>query len=241
MSTSWRYPAVIAHRCGGALAPENTLAGLFIAARLGVKAVEFDVMLSADGVPVLIHDDTLERTSNGRGKVADTPLAELQQLDAGSFQHPAFAGERIPTLVETIDTCNRLGLAINLEIKPAPGTDQHTAEVICRTLHDHPVAAGLIFSSFSLPALYAAKAAAPQIPRAWLTGFPPEGWLAELAALEATALHCAARTVTPAVVEAAAAGGWAVACYTVNTAAEAEALRKIGVVAVFSDRPDRVS
>ncbi|MDP3036273.1 MAG: glycerophosphodiester phosphodiesterase family protein, partial [Rhodocyclaceae bacterium] len=85
------YPRIIAHRCGGALAPENSLAGLAIAARLGCRAVEFDVMLTADGVPLLIHDETLRRTTTGRGRVAEMTLAEIRRFDAGGPHHAAFA------------------------------------------------------------------------------------------------------------------------------------------------------
>ena len=96
----WLLPRVFAHRCGGALAPENTLAGLHIAAALGFGAVEFDVMLSASGTPWLIHDETLERTTNGAGRVCDTPDGVLQTLDAGVFRHPSFAGEPLPAFAE---------------------------------------------------------------------------------------------------------------------------------------------
>ncbi|HRC61180.1 MAG TPA: glycerophosphodiester phosphodiesterase family protein, partial [Candidatus Propionivibrio aalborgensis] len=83
----WTLPRVFAHRCGGALAPENTLAGLRMAAAMGCRAVEFDVMLSADSSPWLIHDETLERTTNGAGRVCDTSDDALRKLDAGSYQH----------------------------------------------------------------------------------------------------------------------------------------------------------
>ena len=92
------YPRIIAHRCGGALAPENTLAGLRLAARLGCGGVEFDTMLAADGVPVLMHDETLERTTSGCGRVADLDSISLARFDAGSRHHPAFAAEPVPTL-----------------------------------------------------------------------------------------------------------------------------------------------
>ena len=88
----WPLPRVVAHRCGGSLAPENTLAGLPITAALGFGAVEFDVMLSADNTPWLIHDETLERTSNGKGLVSATPDSVLQSLDAGAYYHRSFVG-----------------------------------------------------------------------------------------------------------------------------------------------------
>ena len=118
-------PRLIAHRCGGNRAPENTLAGLHEAARAGCRAVEFDVMLSADGTPVLIHDETLERTTNGVGRVCETPDAVLFSLDAG-------AGERIPTLAEAAVLCQRYGLLANIEIKPATGHEAATGASVAR-------------------------------------------------------------------------------------------------------------
>ena len=87
----WSWPEVIAHRCGGALAPENTLAGLAIAARLGCRAVEFDVMLARDGVPVLIHDETLDRCASVAGRVVDLDGAQLMATDVGARFHAAEA------------------------------------------------------------------------------------------------------------------------------------------------------
>jgi glycerophosphoryl diester phosphodiesterase len=113
-------PRWIAHRGGGSLAPENTLAGIRLAARLGYRAVEFDVMLSADGTPFLIHDETLERTTNGHGRVCATPDDVLLTLDAGG-------GERIPAAAAAL--CRQYGLLANVEIKPAAGYERQTAEV----------------------------------------------------------------------------------------------------------------
>ena len=118
-------PRWIAHRGGGSLAPENTLAGIRLAARLGYRAVEFDVMLSGDGTPVLIHDETLGRTTNGTGPICETPDALLFSLDAGE-------GERIPRFAEAAGLCRELGLLANVEIKPATGHELVTAEVVSR-------------------------------------------------------------------------------------------------------------
>lgn len=105
----WPWPGVIAHRCGGALAPENTLAGLAIAARLGCTAVEFDVMLSQDGVPVLIHDETLDRCAISSGRVAGISAERLMATDVGVRFHPAFAGETIPSLAAAPTTLSSAG------------------------------------------------------------------------------------------------------------------------------------
>ena len=92
----WGLPRVFAHRCGAVLAPKNTLCGLRVTVAMGGRAVEFDVMLSADGSPWFIHDETLERTTNGTGRVCETSDSLLRCLDAWSYQHPAFAGEPLP-------------------------------------------------------------------------------------------------------------------------------------------------
>lgn len=235
---SWRYPRVVAHRCGGALAPENTLAGLRIAARLGVKAVEFDAMLSADGVPVLIHDETLERTTDGRGQVADIALADLQKLDAGSHQHRSFAGEPIPTLAAALALCDELKLAVNLEIKPALGHESVTGSTVATLAAVCAPRAGLILSSFSTTALASARELAPELPRALLVETIPADWSQALKEHGCMALHTSARKLDHDLAKAVIKAGIPIACYTVNQFAEAESLFALGVSAVFSDRPD---
>jgi glycerophosphoryl diester phosphodiesterase len=156
------YPRIIAHRCGGALAPENTLVGLQIAARLGCRGVEFDAMLAADGVPVLIHDETLERTTSGSGRVADMGSTQLVNLDAGAKHHPAFAGEPLPTLGQALLLCAELGLWANVEIKPSVGQEVETGRVVARQAA--AAKCTVLLSSFSESALISAADAAPQLP-----------------------------------------------------------------------------
>lgn len=153
--SDWGWPGLIAHRCGGALAPENTLAGLGVAARLGCVAVEFDAMLSADGVPLLMHDETLDRTAGVPGCVAAMPAAALLATDVGGVFHPAFRGETIPRLIDALARCRALGFAANLEIKPATGVEIETGRVVGELLasmapEERPV---LLLSSFSADAL----------------------------------------------------------------------------------------
>jgi len=238
---AWPLPRLFAHRCGGALAPENTLAGLVVAARLGCRAVEFDVMLSADGTPWLIHDETLERTTDGSGCVAASPDALLAKLDAGCRQHPAFAGEPLPTLASAAALCRRLGLHANVEIKPAAGFEAVTGEVVARAVADlwRDVPAPLV-SSFSAEALAAARRVAPQLPLGCLWTQPSADWRALFDSLQAFSVHCAADRVTDDFLAAADAAGAPVLCFTVNDAAQASALWRRGVAAVFSDRPDRL-
>ncbi|WP_291991572.1 glycerophosphodiester phosphodiesterase [Candidatus Accumulibacter sp. ACC003] len=237
----WSLPRVFAHRCGGALAPENTLAGLRIAARLGVRAVEFDVMLSADGSPWLIHDETLERTSNGVGAVCETRDACLRALDAGAYRHAAFTGEPLPSLEAAARLCRQLRLMVNVEIKPAAGFEATTGAVVARCVRELWAGVELpLLSSFSEVALAAAREAAPELPLGSLFERPPADWLARVNRVAALSLHCAAASLDDEVLRSARANGIPVLCYTVNEPQAAAALFARGVMAVFSDRFDCV-
>lgn len=229
-------PRWFAHRGGGSLAPENTLAGIRLAARLGYQAVEFDVMLSADGTPVLIHDATLERTTNGRGAVGETPDAILFALDAGN-------GQRIPRLSEAAALCREYGLLANVEIKPAAGQERRTAETVCRMVAERWAGASPkpLLSSFSPEALEVARDLAPDVPRALLFDRVPGDWFDESRRLRVATLHCNADHLTDDLVLEAAAASIPVLCYTVNAADQAEILFQRGVTALFTDRLDLFS
>lgn len=232
-----RYPRIIAHRGGGALAPENTLTGLRLAARLGCHGVEFDVMLSADGVPILMHDETLERTTDGCGPVAQERFATLRELDAGIRHGAAFRGERIPTLDEALALCAELGLWANVEIKPSAGRAAETGAVVGRMLAAQWAGKGVV-SSFSETALAAARSRAGDKRFALLVEAIPADWPAQLADLGCAALHCCAADADPAVVAAIAAAGVPLAGYTVNRGDAAQRFFAAGAAAIFTDRPD---
>ena len=155
---------MIGHRGAAARAPENTLAGLREAHELGARWVEFDVMLSRDGVPVLIHDETLQRTTDGRGAVARHTAAEIRPLDAGAWFAPEFAGERVPTLEEAVALLLELGLHANVEIKPATGHevgDRRGGRRRCLQRLWPKTGPRLLLSSFERDALAAAQRVAP--------------------------------------------------------------------------------
>lgn len=233
-----RLAPVIGHRGAAAAAPENTLAGLAAAAALGARWVEFDVMLSADEVPVLHHDDNLKRTTGLDRLVVETPLAELRRLDAGGWFSPAFAGERIPTLEEAVACLLERGLIPNLEIKPPAGRDVVTAEVIVSQLgglwpKDRPAP---LISSFSRMALAAVRVLAPGWPRGLVADGLPEDWLATTAALGCASLHLGSRGLSRAQVAEVKKAGLKVAVFTVNRPARARELLSWGVDAVFTDR-----
>lgn len=236
---AYPLPRWIAHRGGGALAPENTLAGFGLAARLGFKAVEFDVMLTADGVPVLMHDETLKRTTGARGRLADQPWAEVARLDAGAAFHPAYAGEPVPSLEAAIACCARLGLAANVEIKPASGHDAATGTATAAMVDRlWPEGLPVLLSSFSETALAAARDAAPRLPRGLLLRRIPRNWRERLDALGCSALHARADGLDAETLAPLHAAGVPVAAYTVNSPAEAERCFGLGVVALFTDRLD---
>jgi glycerophosphoryl diester phosphodiesterase len=220
------YPRIIAHRCGGALAPENTLAGLEAAARLGCRAVEFDVMLTADGIPILMHDETLERTTRCTGRVAARTLAEIRACD-----------DSVPTLAEAMDACRRHGFWVNVEIKPSAGREEETGIVVGDWLSRHWDGHGVV-SSFAGKSALAARRALPAAGFALLCEALPDDWCERCARLDATAVHLAATAATPEAVGRLRAAGLAVACYTVNRRDAAEHLLAQGVAGIFTDRPD---
>lgn len=234
------WPQLLAHRCGGAHAPENTLAGLFMAARLGCRAVEFDVMLSRDAVPVLIHDETLMRTAGIPGRVCELDAARLLATDVGRSFHPAFAGETIPSLEAALAACRDLGLAANLEIKPAAGFELRTGQVVgdlLRTLTPSALPP-MLLSSFSLPALRAAAERAPDFTRALLVEAYSPKHAAQAVDQGCAYLNVGVAGLDEAHVRAAHAAGLRLLVYTVNDRRIAAQFMEWGVDGLFSDRPD---
>jgi len=248
----WPYPKIIAHRGGGVLAPENTLAAFRCGATHGARAVEFDVMLAKDGVPVVMHDPTLGRTVSGTGSVSDYTSHELTLMDAGSWFGRDFAGERVPTYEQAAAFCIDNQIWMNVEIKPVPGFEEATGRVVAhytkRLFADllargdaDPARAGLpLFSSFSYEALRAARRAAPAIPRGYLLDRVPPDWQERIAELGAVAIDTSYRHLTKAQARAIKAAGLGLFCYTVNDPECARKLFSWGVDAICTDRIDLI-
>ena len=238
--TGWPYPPLMAHRGGGALAPENTLAGFRAAVRYGFSAAECDVKLSADQVCVLMHDDTLERTSSGHGALAQQPMAGLAELDAGSWLGAEFAGEPIPTLANVAAYCRANQLLLNIELKPGPGQEAMTGRLVAQAAARIWTGSEVppLLSSFSRVALLAAATAAPDLPRAWLTEAVPDDWASVLEQLGAVALHVDGQFLTRPQASAIKAAGYGLLCYTVNDLASAQRLYQWGVDCLCTDRLD---
>jgi glycerophosphoryl diester phosphodiesterase len=242
----WPFPKVIAHRGGGTLAPENTIAGLRCGVEHGYRAVEFDVMLSADGVPVLMHDPAFGRTVAGIGNVSETSAKLLATMDAGSWFGPKFAGEPVPNFAEVIGFCHQHGIWMNAEIKPSPGyaadTGRAAAAVLKQALAEQGRQAMMpLFSSFSPEALMAARDIAPEIPRGLLIDRVPDDWPARLAQVSAVALHTNHKNLKEEQAKAIKDAGFGLFCYTVNDPDIAQRLLDWGVDAFCTDRVDLIA
>ena len=231
-------PRVIGHRGAAACAPENTLAGFRRAKALGCGWVEFDVRLTVDGAPILMHDDRLGRTTNGSGRVAALSLAAIRRCDAGGWFDRSFAGELVPTLDEAIAVLAELGLGVNLEVKAARGGGAETGAAAAGLLARlWPVRLPALISSFLPDALAAAREHAPQIPRGLLFHSVPKNWRTRAESQGCAAIHADHRLLRPAIVAEIVNSGYSVLAYTVNDAARARTLFGWGVASVFSDVP----
>lgn len=242
MTAPLSLPRVIGHRGAKRYAPENTIAGLVTAARQGARMVEVDVKLTRDRVPILMHDDTLDRTTDGTGPVAEWDFAEIAPLDAGSHLHEDFAGERVPTLAAALEVCRRLDLAINLELKPNPGEAETTALValtLARTLWPDAAPPPLL-SSFDPACLEAAKTVAADWPRGMLFWDRPADWEDIARAVGATTVNLNGERETPADVADIAQAGWPVLIYTINDPAPAQAFIDAGARSIVTDVPKKL-
>jgi glycerophosphoryl diester phosphodiesterase len=239
---SLKSPRVIGHRGAAGHAPENTLESIRTAARLGATWVEFDVHLTSDKVPVLIHDDTLDRTTDSDGPVDHKSLTALQSVDAGTWYAKAFAGEPIPTLDATLRLLASLGLGANVEIKPSPSREAETGSVVAKMLREQWPGAlpAPILSSFNTESLAAARDVAPQIARALLVSRPGRDWANSLRALDCNALHCGHRYLTARDAEQILRAGYPLRIYTVNERTKAEVLFRWGAESIITDYPDRI-
>ena len=235
------WPLWIAHRGAGKLAPENTLAAFRVGAAHGYRAFECDVKLSADGVPFLLHDDTLDRTTPEQGVAGLRPWAELSRLDAGSWHSRAFAGEALPSLDAIAAYVQRNAFALNLEIKPTPGQEHATGVAVGQACLGLWAAAEspLLFSSFRPDALQGARESAPAIPRALLIDTLWPGWFQMAQQLACVAVVSNHRLMDAALLSQLHDAGLRALCYTVNEVADAQRLLALGIDGLITDAVDR--
>ncbi len=262
---AWPYPRWVAHRGAGKLAPENTLAAFRLGASHGYRMFECDVKLSADGVPFLLHDATLGRTTNASiralapveyAQAAIKDVADdasmiagnhewntLSQLDAGSWHSRTYAGEPLPTLEAVAAFCLRNQYYLNIEIKPTPGTERDTGEVVAQ--HAARLWAGQavppLLTSFSPDALEGAMDSQPELPRGLLLDALWSGWLETALRLGCQAIICNHKLWDSSSVTQAKSAGMRTLSYTVNDEPVAQRLIDLGTDGIITDRVDLFS
>ncbi|WP_427915168.1 glycerophosphodiester phosphodiesterase [Ramlibacter sp. MMS24-I3-19] len=237
---AWNYPRWIAHRGAGKLAPENTLAAFRLGASHGYRMFECDAKLSSDGVVFLMHDATLDRTTNGSGVGGERPWHELSQLDAGDWHSRAYAGEPLATLENLARYCRANACLLNIEIKPTPGVEQPTGEVVAREARRLWAGADVppLLTSFRPEALQGAMQAAPELPRGLLVDTLWDGWFdiaRQLQCVAVVANHALWDAATVAQVHGA---GMRCLSYTVNDDWAAQRLLALGTDGIITDRVD---
>ncbi|WP_337287642.1 glycerophosphodiester phosphodiesterase family protein [Candidatus Methylomirabilis sp.] len=227
----------IAHRGASAQAPENTMAALEKAVELGADAIELDLHVSRDGELVVIHDVTLDRTTDGRGPVHTHSLQELKQLDAGRWFGESFAGQRIPTLAEVLDRfAGKVPLA--LEVKAGSAFFPGIEERVVSALREHQVLSQVAVASFDHHALFRLKELEPYLrTAALLVGRPMSmSAVAGPSKVDAMALECS--LVTKTEIDACRASGLQLVVWVVNEPAQMRHFIDLGIDGIITDRPD---
>lgn len=240
---AWPYPRWIAHRGAGKLAPENTLAAFRCGAERGYRMFECDAKLSADGVVFLMHDATLERTTNGHGIGGDLTWQALSQLDAGSWHSRAYTGESLPTLEALARFCLANGHLLNIEIKPTPGTEVATGEAVARLVTRLWAGAAVppLLSSFQPESLAAVHQTAAHLPRGLLVDTLWDGWFEKALALDCVAIVANFALWDAATVSQVHGAGMRCLSYTVNDDWAAQHLLALGTDGIITDQIDLFS
>ena len=235
-----KHPLNYAHRGASHDAPANTLAAFHLAAELGADGIEFDVHLSKDGEAVVIHDFSLDGTTDGQGQVRDHTLAELRELDAGSWFDAAYAGQRIPTLQEVVDNVGHR-LQFNIELKTKGLRDEGLAAEVVRIVEDNNLSGRVIISSFSPLLLRWVRKANPTIPLGLLYSTDQnlplrKAWFRHL--LHVEALHPHYSMVNSQYVGWARARGYRLHVWTADDPVVMRELIQLGVDIIITNRPD---
>lgn len=239
--SNWPYPHIVAHRGGGKLAPENTLAAIDVGARYGHTMIEFDAKLSKDGQIFLLHDDNLERTSNGWGVAGELSWSDLLKVDAGGWFSGEFKGEPLPLLSEVAERCRQHGMMANIEIKPTTGTGPLTGKVVALAARElWTEMTPPLLSSFEIDALEAAQQAAPELPRGLLLDEWRDDWQALTERLECVSIHLNHKLLDEARVRMLRDAGLRILVYTVNQPARAAELLRWGVDSICTDKIDDI-
>lgn len=246
IAKNWPYPRWVGHRGAGKLAPENTMAAFRLGAAHGYRMFECDVKLSADGVPFLMHDDTLDRTTSGQGIGGQQRWHALSQLDAGGWHSRADAGEPLASLANVARYCLANGFFLNIEIKPTPGAEYQTGEVVAEHAAQlwQGQAVPPLLTSFKVESLRGARAAeggGAALPRGLLLEQLWDGWFEAARELECVAVVCNHTLWDAANVARVQQAGLRTLSYTVNDEWAAQRLIDLGTDGIITDRVDRFS
>jgi glycerophosphoryl diester phosphodiesterase len=236
------FPQYIAHRGAGSLAPENTMAALRMAHSYGINAVEFDVMLAKNHVPMLNHDNQLGRNILGTGEFIEYDSHALDHMDAGSYHSNQFIAEPVARFQTAFEFCIKHQLWMNIELKPYPGQDIITGHIVAQTIKNHQQRyphhhAHYLISSFSIDALLATKKELPTAPLAMLWEQLPTNWQTTLKSINCTTIHLNYQTLTTPQINALLKHHITIRCYTVNDQTQATNLFIEGIHGIFTDNP----
>ncbi len=233
-------PLIWGHRGASAEAPENTMAAFELAARMGADGVELDVQRCGSGEVVVLHDESLGRTTGRAALIGETPWSVVRMLDAGARKAPRFAGARVPLLAEVLAGTKVL---LNIELKSERANDRGLTAEVLRLIGDAAAAGRVLLSSFNPLCLARARALAPRIARALLfeEAAPwPLRYAVAAPALGVRALHPQASLATPAQVARWRRRGYSVGVWTVDDVDLASGLWSSGVSGIITNRPDRM-
>ncbi|HWV21343.1 MAG TPA: glycerophosphodiester phosphodiesterase family protein [Devosia sp.] len=230
---------VQAHRGASAVAPENTISAFRAAAEQGARWVELDVALLADDTLVVIHDDSVDRTTSGKGSLGALTRADIAKLDAGAWFDAKFAGERLSTLAEVITALGEFGLSANVEIKQHKhhkSLDQ-LVRAVQADINRRSPKTGIMISSFDPEALAAMHALEPDLEMAMLWDRPPEDWAEKLKAIPATTIHMHYKALSIGLLEETSKRGIKVRAWTCNNPLELVSFWGAGLTGVITDNP----
>ena len=229
---------IMAHRGYSSKAPENTMPAFELAMEAGSGGIELDVHLTKDGEVVVIHDDVLNRTTNGKGQVEEFTMAELKELDAGSWFSPDFKGTKLPTLREVLELISQHNVLLNVETKTALGFEQLN-EKLAPLLDEYAMWEKTIISSFNHYALVHIKTIRPQARTGILYNCALVNPWVYAKSIGASALHAYHRTVIPELVQAAQQNGMMVNVWTVDEAVDIERVTLAKVDSIITNVPGR--
>ena len=230
---------LFAHRGVSGEAPENTLAAFKAAAESGAHGIELDVQLSKDGQIVVIHDETIDRTTNGTGYVKDMTSEQLRTYDAGSWFHPSFKGESIPSLEEVLDvvTAHHDSMIINIELKNDLIDYPQLEEKVLELLNEKGMKEQTIISSFNPESLKKVRELDPDIETGFLFEGIPANILDRIKPLQVNAIHCDASFAQSPKGRNVMDMGMPLRVFTINTMEEFQLVKKAGVEVVMTDYP----